>query len=202
LDVDTKSFKKKKKLDHPPFKIVFLGDSGTGKSSIIARSADRQFSGTPAPTVGCAGQTVEYDYGGRHLHLLIWDTAGQELDRSLTPIYYRNATAAVIVFDVTLRDTFDQIQNWITEVRSVVDNIVLVICGNKADLEDERVVDGIDAADIARGANAAYVETSAKLGTGLEALFQTVVRESIDRKPDLLEKVGPDLRANGREGCC
>jgi small GTP-binding protein len=189
-------------MEHPPFKIVFLGESGTGKTSIITRYIDHKFSGTLAPTVGCSGQTVNYDYEGRTLNLLIWDTAGQELYRSLTPIYYRNATAAVIVFDLTVRDTFDQIQNWINEVRSVVDNIVLVICGNKADLCDEREVDGIDAALLAEHANSAYVETSAKLGTGLDSLFQTVVREAVGKKPDLLEKVGPNLRENKSEGCC
>lgn len=87
-------------------------------------------------------------------------------------------------------------------MRSVVDNIVLVICANKADLVDDRVVDGIDGATLAEDLHAAYVETSAKLGTGLDSLFQTVVREAVGKKPDLLERIGPNLRENKWEGCC
>jgi small GTP-binding protein len=187
-------------LDQPAFKVVFLGESGTGKTSLISRYIDRTFSGTLAPTVGCAGHSVECTYQDRTVNLLIWDTAGQELYRSLTPIYYRNAMAAVVVFDVTVRDTFDQVQGWITELRAVVDDIVVVICGNKIDLADEREVEGVDGASFAESAKAAYVETSAKTGGGLDQLFLTVVKEVSDKKPFLLEKLAPAGRNEG--DCC
>jgi small GTP-binding protein len=188
-------------VEQGAFKVVFLGESGTGKTSLISRYIDRTFSGTLAPTVGCAGRTVECVYRDRTVNLLIWDTAGQELYRSLTPIYYRNATAAVVVFDITARETFDQVQGWVEELRAVVDDIVLVICGNKIDLEEQREVDGMDGAALAASAKAAYVEASAKEGLGLEQLFQTVVKEVSDRKPYLLERPAP-VRSEAKSECC
>jgi small GTP-binding protein len=187
-------------VDQGAFKVVFLGESGTGKTSLISRYVDRTFSGTLAPTVGCAGRMVEYTYCDRTVRLLIWDTAGQELYRSLTPIYYRNATAAVVVFDATVRDTFDQVQGWIAELRAVVDDIVLVICGNKIDHVDDREVDSVDAAGFAVSIKAEYVETSAKTGAGLDSLFATIVREVSSKKPYLFEKLAPAGR--GKSKCC
>jgi small GTP-binding protein len=184
-------------------KVVFLGESGTGKTSIITRYIDRTFSGTPTPTVGCSGHTIEYPYRDRFLNLVIWDTAGQELYRSLTPVYYRNATAAVIVFDVSVRETFDQVQNWIANVRDVVDNIALIVCGNKIDLADQRAVDGLDGAALAEHARAAYVETSATKRMGLEQLFETIVREAVGKQPDIFCRTDQDLMDNNAQhGCC
>jgi small GTP-binding protein len=186
--------------DAAGFKVVFLGESGTGKTSIISRYIDRTFSGTLAPTVGCAGRRVSQVYRDTTVNLLIWDTAGQELYRSLTPIYCRNATAAVLVFDVTARETFDQLSEWMADVRGVVDDIVIVVCGNKTDLVGDRAVDGIEAAAFATDARAAYAEASAKTGAGIEQLFATVVREVSDKRPDFLESLVPVRRTGG--GCC
>jgi small GTP-binding protein len=187
-------------LDPSACKVVFLGESGTGKTSIISRYLDRDVSVTLSPTVGCAGRPISHSVGDKTVNLLIWDTAGQELYRSLTPIYCRNATAAVIVFDITVRDTYDQLSTWIADLRVIVEDIVLVVCGNKIDLEEERAVDAIDAAAFSIEAKAAYVETSAKTGAGIDQLFATVVRVVSDQRPDLIESLTPDRRT--RKNCC
>jgi GTPase SAR1 family protein len=101
---------------------------------------------------------------------------------------------------VTARSTFERLGAWIEEVRDVVDDIVLIVCGNKIDLTGRRAVDGIDAAAFATDANAAYGETSAKTGAGIEQLFATVVREVSDKRPELLEALVP-VQRNG-PGCC
>jgi small GTP-binding protein len=190
-------------LSQPTFKVVFLGESGCGKTSIICRFIDTTFSSTLVPTVGCAARTVAYTYQDRELSLLLWDTAGQELYRSLTPIYYRNSAAAVIVFDITARGTFDQVQGWITELQSIVRDVVMVICGNKTDLDEDRAVGEIEGAALAHSTHCQYVETSAKTGMGLDRLIQTLVRAVIEKKPELIEKrLSHAFAAGEAKGCC
>lgn len=148
------------------------------------------------------------------MDLIVWHTAGQEKYRGLTPMYYRNAVAAVIVFDVTNRDSFDQIQGWINELQTNVGSIVIVVCGNKIDLTDERVIGEAEAGSFAETAGTPYCETSAKTGSGVSALFQTVVHSIADEKPGLIigqNPPSPDMtgvnlnqakRKGNEGGCC
>jgi small GTP-binding protein len=189
-------------MEQATFKVVFLGESGCGKTSIISSYIEKEFTSTLSPTVGCAGRTVDFQYRGHTLTLLLWDTAGQELYRSLTPIYYRNSAAAVIVYDLSARDTFEQIHGWIDGLHSIVGDIVMVVCANKSDIEDARAVEELEGAALAQSVNAQFVETSAKTGRGLELLFQTVVKEVVERKPELLQKVAPKPLTEKRKGRC
>jgi len=190
-------------MSQASFKVVFLGESGCGKTSLIARYVDKTFTSTLTPTVGCAGRLVTYEYLGRELTLLLWDTAGQELYRSLTPVYYRNSAAAVIVFDVTSKATFEQVPGWISELQSVVGDIVMVVCGNKCDLESDRVIEELEAAALANGSNARYAETSAKTGQGLDQLFQVIVKEVMERRREAIDDHQPiQATTRNRRECC
>jgi GTPase SAR1 family protein len=121
-------------------------------------------------------------------------------------MYYRNAVAAVIVFDVTNRSSFEQVQCWVNELKCNIANIVLVICGNKIDLGTRRVVEDYEAQAVADSANSIYIETSAVTSAGLDFLFQTVVQHSIESTPGILTKPKTDLaelsQTTGTSRCC
>jgi small GTP-binding protein len=170
-------------------KVVFLGESGTGKTSLVSRCIDGTFTGDLAPTIGGCGRNVQTKFRDKRIDLVIWDTAGQERYRGLNPMFYRNAVAAVIVFDVSRRETFDHVQSWINELRTNVGPIILIICGNKVDLEG-RTVSGTEGGALADTASASYVETSAKTGFGAELLFQTIVRVVGESRSGSFDKQG------------
>ena len=113
---------------------------------------------------------------GQNLELLIWDTAGQEVYRGLAPMYYRSALIAFIVYDVTKNESFDSVSYWIRELKTnVEENIVILVCGNKVDLEDKRTVDFQTAQSLATENNALYTETSATTGQGVDRMFQMAI---------------------------
>jgi small GTP-binding protein len=172
----------------PPLKVVFLGDTGTGKTSLISQYIDHSFTDQTMPTVGGMGRRVCCNYRDKLVDLVIWDTAGQERYRALIPLYYRGAAAAILVFDVCEHRSFMRLQTWVTELRSNVVDLILVVCGNKVDLE--RTVPETEAEEMAMNAGAAYCETSAKTGFGVDHLFQTVVRLIAEMKPALITE-GP-----------
>ncbi|KAH0793081.1 small GTP-binding protein [Histomonas meleagridis] len=160
-------------------KIVFLGESGTGKTSIVTKYVSGSIPEVSVPTVGAAFVTKDIIFNKKTVQLLIWDTAGQELYRGLAPMYYRNAVIAFIVYDVTNAASYKAVEYWINELKEKgEEQMVLVICGNKIDLE-ERVVEEVEAQAFASGHNAIYVETSAVSGQGIDRMFQNAISELI-----------------------
>jgi len=112
--------------------------------------------------------------------LMIWDTAGQERFHALGPIYYRDANGALLVYDITDRESFNKVRNWVKELRKIVgNNITLVIAGNKVDMERSRQVDAQEAIDYAKSVNAEHLLCSAKTGKGVEETFLQVVKGMI-----------------------
>lgn len=162
--------------DENSLKIVLLGDSGIGKTTIVSKFVTGTIPDAATPTVGAAFTTKDFNFHNSSYRLLIWDTAGQELYRGLTPMYYRNAVIAIIVFDLSRSKTFDSCKYWINELHenSEVDALI-IICGNKCDLEKK--VDSGDCEIFATQNNAFYCETSAKTGSGIERLFQLAISE-------------------------
>jgi small GTP-binding protein len=177
----------------PPLKVVLLGESGSGKTSIITRYTEGIFTGGLEPTVGGLSSAVKFDFEGHIFDLVLWDTAGQEKYRGLTPMYYRSAMAAIIVFDLTNHESFEQVPAWISELQANVGSIVIAICGNKSDCGESRVIDQENARALAESARTLYCETSAKTGKGIEYLFQTVVMRLLEGNPELIGPVCPSL---------
>jgi small GTP-binding protein len=165
---------------------VFLGDSGTGKTSIIARRVNGIAQLSTSPTLAGQYDKMILQWQDLQVHFAIWDTAGQEVYRSITPMYYRDAVWAVVVFDVTNRGTFEEMQNWVSELKEAVRDIVLIICGNKLDLESKRDVAFSEASELATKLNAGYIETSAKTGEGIDDLFDLVIARLGEVNSDLL----------------
>jgi len=116
-------------------KLVLLGEAAVGKSSIVLRFVNNEFQSNKEPTIGAAFLTQKCRFEDRVLRYEIWDTAGQERFHSLAPMYYRNAQAAVVVYDVTKATSLDKAKSWVKELqRQANPNIVIALCGNKLDL--------------------------------------------------------------------
>ncbi|XP_010917311.1 ras-related protein Rab11D [Elaeis guineensis] len=165
------------KIDYV-FKVVLIGDSAVGKSQILARFARDEFSLDSKATIGVEFQTRTLVIQHKSVKAQIWDTAGQERYRAVTSAYYRGAVGALLVYDITKRQSFDHIPRWLEELRSHADkNIVIMLVGNKSDLEDQRAVSTEDASEFAQKENLFFLETSALEARNVETAFQTVLTE-------------------------
>ncbi|KAK1361751.1 GTP-BINDING protein 3 [Heracleum sosnowskyi] len=162
------------KIDYV-FKVVLIGDSAVGKSQILARFARDEFSLDSKATIGMEFQTRTLSIQRKSVKAQIWDSAGQErvftmkTSTSVTSAYYRGAVEAMLIYDITKRETFDYIPRWLQELRGQTDkNIVIILLGNKNDLEDERAVSTEDAKEIAEQEGLFFLETSALQSTNVE----------------------------------
>ncbi|CAL1377644.1 unnamed protein product [Linum trigynum] len=182
------------------FKVVLIGDSAVGKSQILARFARNEFSLDSKATIGVEFQTRTMVIQHKSVKAQIWDTAGQERYRAVTSAYYRGAVGAMLVYDITKRQTFDHIPRWLEELRGHADkNIVIILIGNKCDLEDQRAVSTEDAKEFAEKEGLFFLETSALNATNVESAFVTVLTEifNIVNKKSL---VADESQSNGNPG--
>ena len=157
-----------------PLKIVLIGESGVGKTSIIYQFIDKNFLYDQQATIGGTFATKKVKCSnGKILKLEIWDTAGQEQYRSVTKMFYKDANAAILVYDITSKNSFDGLKNyWVKEVKdSSQRNVILVILGNKSDLFDKEQVDNEEASAFAKELNALFFTTSAKDSITINKLF-------------------------------
>ncbi|KAI3975358.1 hypothetical protein MKX01_022120 [Papaver californicum] len=165
------------KIDYV-FKIVLIGDSAVGKSQILSRFARNEFSLDSKATIGVEFQTRTLVIQHKSVKAQIWDTAGQERYRAVTSAYYRGAVGAMLVYDITKRQSFDHIPRWLEELRGHADkNIVIILIGNKCDLESQRAVPTEDAKEFAQKEGLFFLETSALEGSNVETAFSTVLTE-------------------------
>jgi len=162
------------------FKVVLVGESGVGKTSIITQFIDQTFQEDIQSTTGGTFSTksVVCD-GGKILKFEIWDTAGQEKYRSLTTMFYKDANAAVMVYDVTRKDSFEEMKNyWANQIKdNSPENIILAIAANKSDLIEQETVDEEEARNFAKELNAIFVTTSAKSSEGINSLFEEIAKK-------------------------
>jgi len=159
------------------FKVVLLGEGAVGKSSLLLRYTEDKFNPQHASTLQAAFATkrLRLESGGasRELELNIWDTAGQEKFHALGPIYYRDSQGAILVYDITDPHSFDRVKSWIRELtRMLGDEVVLMIAGNKSDLDGSRVVERREAEDYAESVSAHFIECSAKENLNVGELFE------------------------------
>ena len=143
------------------YKIIFVGDAGVGKTTIINRINDNEFQSAYDATIGVDFWPKKINFRGNEITLQIWDTAGQERYRGLIPSYVRNSSIVFIVFDITNRKTFESIPKWIELIKSIEKN-TLVLIGNKEDLKEKREVEKKEGEDLAKENEMHYYELSAK----------------------------------------
>uniref|UniRef100_A0A8C4UT81 small monomeric GTPase n=1 Tax=Falco tinnunculus TaxID=100819 RepID=A0A8C4UT81_FALTI len=168
-------------------KILIIGESGVGKSSLLLRFTDDTFDPELAATIGVDFKVKTISVDGNKAKLAIWDTAGQERFRTLTPSYYRGAQGVILVYDVTRRDTFVKLDNWLNELETYCtrNDIVKMLVGNKIDKEN-REVDRNEGLKFARKHSMLFIEASAKTCDGVQCAFEELV-EKIIQTPGLWE---------------
>lgn len=168
-------------------KVVLIGDSGVGKSSILLRYTDDRFSDHQPTTIGVDFKTKYETVQGKRLKVAMWDTAGQERYRTLTTTYYRGAHGAILVFDVTRQDTFSNLNAWLDELSNADTGrgIVKLLIGNKVDLPN-REVSFEEAELMAKTKGMLYIETSAKTKKGITETFHEMIHKIVDSE-QLLE---------------
>lgn len=165
------------KIDYV-FKVVVIGDSAVGKTQILSRFAKNEFCFDSKSTIGVEFQTRTVNINGKVIKAQIWDTAGQERYRAVTSAYYRGALGAMLVYDITKRQSFDHVARWVEELRAHADSsIVIMLVGNKADLVDLRMVPTEDAVEFAEDQGLFFSETSALSGTNVESAFLKLLEE-------------------------
>lgn len=160
-------------------KVMLIGDSGVGKTCLLVRFKDGTFlSGSFISTVGIDFRNKVVDVEGTKVKLQIWDTAGQERFRSITRAYYRDATALLLVYDVTNKASFDNVRAWLTEINEYAqDDVVIMLLGNKCDHQGDRVIRKDDGERISKEYGVTFMETSAKTGMNVDLAFMALARD-------------------------
>ncbi|CAK68679.1 unnamed protein product (macronuclear) [Paramecium tetraurelia] len=170
---------KKQKFEDRVYKVVTLGEGRVGKTSIITRFFDNSFSEQTQETSDgyCKEKTIQTKKGP--IDLAVWDTAGQEKYHSLAPLYYRNSDAAIIVYDITVKETLQKGRQWIQELKQMAenDNMLLVIVGNKCDMHIQKDVEQSQIDELCNQYNAKHFLVSAKSGKGIPEIFDHLANE-------------------------
>ena len=153
-------------------KFIIIGDPSVGKSNILLKYVHNKFTNEYQSTIGVEFAAKNINIDGKIFRIQIWDTAGQENFRSLTRSYFKNSACAIITYDITNKESFDNVEEWINEIKNQSSkDILLVLVGNKNDLENERIVNFDEGKKFADDNNMLFIETSALNGTGIDQLF-------------------------------
>ncbi|CAF1120705.1 unnamed protein product [Rotaria sordida] len=168
-------------------KLLFIGDSGVGKSSLLLRFVKNTFNESFVSTIGVDFGCRTIQLHGKRVKLSIWDTAGHERFRTITNCYYRGAQGIILVFDVTDIKSFENIKIWLEGIdHHVSDNVKKLLVGNKCDLTSKRAIDYAVAQEFAKSLNLSYIETSSKNSTNVEQTFNNLVSEILSRTVKVL----------------
>ena len=195
------------------FKILLIGNSSVGKSSILLRFSDNIFNESFLPTIGVDFKIKTFDIQGKTVKLQIWDTAGQERFKTITSSYYKGSNGIILTYDITDKQSFKDVENWLAEVEKYAKpDIVKLLVGNKSDLESQRQVTKEEGQELADSLNVKFIETSAKNSVNIEGAFMTLSQE-IKNIVQLDSNTNPKPRENRRldeqgsstqknKGCC
>jgi len=191
------------------FKLLMIGDSDVGKSSILLRFTEDKYDEEHPCTIGVDFKIKLVSFAGKKINLTIWDTAGQEKFRSLTSSYYRGTQGIVLVYDVTRRESFNNLEQWLSEIEMYSSNVdvVKLLVGNKIDKEN-REVSREEGAAFAKQRSMLFIECSAKTRLGIQQAFEELVQRILDT-PNLYGGNAPRSvvvqetpRQDFQGGCC
>jgi small GTP-binding protein len=193
------------------FKLVLLGESAVGKSSLVLRFVKGQFHEYQESTIGAAFLTQQLCLDDTVIKFEIWDTAGQERYHSLAPMYYRGAQAAIVMYDITNKESFTRAQSWIAELQKQASpNIVIALAGNKIDLDNIRAVQYEEGRTFAEENNLLFMETSAKSAVNVTEIFTAIAKKlprseptsASPSQPRGVNLAGNEPNASSSSGCC
>ena len=204
-------------------KVVLIGESGVGKTSIISRFITNTFSSILMSTTGAsfATKSIYLEKEDRTVKFEIWDTAGQEKYRSLAKVFYKNAQVCLLVYDISRKTSLDEIKNyWFKEIKNnATDNIILALAGNKSDMYEFEEVSDEEAKNYAKEINAIFQKTSAKTDVGVNELFKMIGQKFVNpqaentsnltkdeqkKRGDKLkkDKIKKENNSNNKNKCC
>lgn len=207
------------------FKYIIIGDTGVGKSCLLLQFTDKRFQPVHDLTIGVEFGARMITIDNKQIKLQIWDTAGQEAFRSITRSYYRGAAGALLVYDITRRETFSHLTTWLEDARQHSNSsMVIMLIGNKCDLDSRREVKKEEGEAFAREHGLIFMETSAKTAANVEEAFINTAKEIYEKIQEGVFdinneangiKIGPQLSpannqgmgsggqsASGSSGCC
>lgn len=192
------------------FKLLLIGDSGVGKSCLLLRFADDTYTESYISTIGVDFKIRTIELDGKTVKLQIWDTAGQERFRTITSSYYRGAHGICVVYDVTDKDSFDNVKQWMQEIEKyATEGVNKLLVGNKSDLDDKQV-EYSTAKEFADSLGIPFLETSAKNASNVEQAFLTMARQIKERmggstaqnKAHVNIGQGTSVSGGNDKGCC
>ena len=195
------------------FKLILIGDSCVGKSNILLKYLKNQFNENSKTTIGVEFGTKNIIINNKRIKIQIWDTAGQERYRSITSAYYKGAKGALIVYDITRKNTFDNIDKWITDLKLNGDkDICIIILGNKSDLIDKREINKNDGIKKAEMYKTAFLETSALNGDNISKAFDELIEQIVINNKNIFQDDNEneidkgvnlnDEKNNNNKKCC
>jgi Ras-related protein Rab-8A len=186
-------------------KLLTIGDSSVGKTSLLYQYTNKNFASSTIPTVGIDFKIMNIVIDGKRIKMQCWDTAGQERYRNITANYYRNAQGIMLVYDVTNLQTFKAIDTWISQISlHTVAQVDKILVGNKCDCDSKRKVSKEEGEELAKKYGIPFFETSAKTGLNVEEAFYTIAKDVKNRIMDQNPMIaGIDLKGEQqRSGCC
>ena len=187
-------------------KVLLIGNSSVGKSALMERYVDNTFTPHFVSTIGVDYKVKRIKINDKNVKITIWDTAGQERFRTITSVYYNGSHGIIIVFDLTDRSSFKNLNDWLHEIdRYARDKVKLLLIGNKSDLIDKRKVSFEEASKYAEQMGFEYIETSAKNNTNIDNVFismsQNIIKDiPLNNKPNNIKLVPEDKIKNNN--CC
>ena len=201
--------------DIPKYKLIFLGDQYVGKSCIINSFVNDTFTEEYIATIGFDLQNKEdYQIDNQDIHLSLYDMSGLEKYRTLIPLYTRLANIILLVYDVTSKDSFIHLSNWLKSLTNVKkEEVIFAVVGNKTDLDDRREVNSNEGENYAKENGFIFKEVSARTGEGINELFDVILKEMLKKKPKLLPHPQPQVikiqkidkkiePKGGKKDCC
>jgi len=163
-----------------PFKLLLIGDSSVGKSSLLLRFCDNVFQEGTVNLTSVDFKTKNIIIDGKTVQLQVWDTAGQERFRTITSSFYRGAHGIIVVYDISDQASFNNVKLWMQEIqRYAAGGVCKMLVGNKVDLEDRRVISTSTVKDYAEGLGISFIETSAKTGQDVDKAFERLATEIV-----------------------
>ena len=195
------------------FKVLLLGNSDVGKSSLILRYVDQVWNEVFVPTIGVDFKVKTLTIDNKQIKMQIWDTAGQERFRNVISSYFKGSHCILLVYDITNRDSFKNLENWLIEIeKNASENVLKILIGNKNDLVDEREINADEGQAFANRNGMQFIETSAKMNTNVNEAFEALARLMMNfnsqksqpnNKPEtkkIKASSGQDLST--KKGCC